>query len=391
MFPATAVNRLSPCSPPEGLTQVQCAQRRHVRQLIVDFERDAGLDEVFVVLTLGATAIATLGLLSNSAAVVIGAMIIAPWITPLRATAFGILRGRLKLVGRGLFTLLVGALLSVGLSLLLGLLAGLPDFGSEVMARTAPSLLDLGIALVAGVIAVYARLRSEAVSSMAGTAIAVALVPPVCVLGLLLSAGEWDHARGAGLLYLTNLFGILSGCLAMLAKWGPGFRHYARRSRLSVVSLGLTALLVVPLSGGFIDLVRSAREQVLKREITETIERLLVRETVTVGQNARLDSLLIDWAQNPPLIRLMLRTVEPDQPTPKQVAELQRLINARQPLRFRLLVERSAVEVVGPETAPNPREAGRLPLTPPPTVPRSRLNPPPLPPLPRPEPLGTPE
>ena len=356
------MKRLSPRSPPEALNQVQCARRQQVRQLIVDFERDAGLDEVFVVLTLGATAIATLGLLSNSAAVVIGAMIIAPWITPLRATAFGILRGRLKLVGRGLFTLLVGALLSVGLSLLLGLLAGLPDFGSEVMARTAPSLLDLGIALVAGVIAVYARLRSEAVSSMAGTAIAVALVPPVCVLGLLLSAGHWDDARGAGLLYLTNLFGILTGCLAMLAKWGPGFRHYARRSRLSVVSLGLTALLLVPLSSGFIDLVRNAREELLQRQITETIQRLLVRETVTVGQNARLDSLSIDWTQNPPLIRLVLRTADPDQPTPKQVAELQRLINKRQQLRFRLVVERSPIEVVGPEPAPNPQDRGRLPL-----------------------------
>lgn len=344
-------------------------RRQKARQLIREFERDARLDQVFVVLTLGSASIATLGLLANSPAVVIGAMIIAPWITPLRATAFGILRGRLKLVGTGLLTLLAGALLTIGLSALLGRLSDLPDFGSEVMARTAPNLLDLGIALVAGTIAVYARIRSEAVSSLAGTAIAVALVPPVCVMGLLLSGGQWDLARGAGLLYLTNLFGILSGCLIVLAKWGPGFRHYMRRSRLSVISLVLTALLVYPLTISFLDLVRSGREQVVQRQITQTIERLLVRETITVGQEGRLESLTIDWDQNPPLIRAVLRMSQPDKPTPKQVAELQRLINERQKLRFRLLVERSAIEVVGPQTEPNAKENGRIPLVSPPPLP----------------------
>jgi len=69
------------------------------------------------------------------------------------------------------------------------------------------------------------------VSSLAGTAIAVALVPPVCVMGLLLSADQWSLALGAGLLYLTNLLGILSGYLVVLAKSGPGLRHHMRRSR----------------------------------------------------------------------------------------------------------------------------------------------------------------
>ena len=65
-------------------------------------------------------------------------------------------------------------------------------------------MLDLGIALVAGAAAVYAKISSRAVSSLVGTAIAVALVPPVCVLGLLLSAGEWQAASGAGLLVVTQ-------------------------------------------------------------------------------------------------------------------------------------------------------------------------------------------
>jgi uncharacterized hydrophobic protein (TIGR00271 family) len=357
--------------------------QQRIRQLITEFQQDARLDQVFVVLTLGSTLIASLGLLSNSAAVVIGAMIIAPWITPLRATAFGILRGRLPQVLQGLLTLFVGALITVSLSFLLGKVAGLPDFGNEVLSRTSPNLLDLGIALVAGGIAAYAKVRSEAVSSLAGTAIAVALVPPVCVMGLLLSADQWSLALGAGLLYLTNLLGILSGCLVVLAKSGPGLRHHMRRSRLSLISLALTAVLVLPLTSSFLDLVRLSRQQALQRQLQATIQTLLVRETVTLGQEAQLDGMTIDWNQNPPLIRVVVRASRPDVPSPKQVAAVQKLVNERQGLRFRLLVERSAVEVVGPEAEPNPEpEDGTLTLPPPPPTAPAPVAPPPPPPPP---------
>lgn len=325
-----------------------------IRTLLCEFERDAQLDQVFVVLTVGATLIATLGLLSNSAAVVIGAMVVAPWITPLRATAFGILRGRIRLVARGLSTLLAGALITIVLSVLVGRLASLPGFGSEVLARTAPNLLDLGIALVAGGIATYAKLRSEAVSSLAGTAIAVALVPPVCAMGLLLSAGLWGQALGAGLLYLTNLLGILSGGLVVLASAGPAFRHRLRSSRLGAISLMLTAVLVIPLGYSFVDLVRRGRKQVVQVDVERTIRQLLERETITFGQLSTLSDLTIDWNQNPPLIRAVVRASQPDEPTFTQVAAAQTLINQRQKRNFRLVVERSAVDVVGPDAPPNP-------------------------------------
>ena len=112
------------------------------------FELDARCDQPFLVLTLAAGAIATLGLLANSSAVVIGAMLIAPWMLPLRAAAFGILQGRLLLVGRALLTLLIGLGMTVVLSVLLCVSVGLPILGSEVAARTQPNLLDLGVALV---------------------------------------------------------------------------------------------------------------------------------------------------------------------------------------------------------------------------------------------------
>ena len=76
----------------------------------------------------------------------------------------------------------------------------------EITARLQPILLYLGIALAPGAIATYTKVNPGAVSSMAGTAIAVALVPPVCVMGIMLAASELDDAQGAGLLFSDNLF-----------------------------------------------------------------------------------------------------------------------------------------------------------------------------------------
>ena len=152
-------------------------------ELAAEFEADARLDADFLVLTLAASLIASFGLLADSAGVVIGAMVIAPWILPLRSMSFEMLHDP-ALVGRSLLTLAAGFAITVSLSALVGAGVGMPVLGAEVAARTSPNLLDLGIALVAGAAAVYAKIRSRAVSSLVGTAIAVALVPPVCVLGV---------------------------------------------------------------------------------------------------------------------------------------------------------------------------------------------------------------
>jgi uncharacterized hydrophobic protein (TIGR00271 family) len=327
-----------------------------IAALTEEFEKESKLDEVYIVLSIGAGLIASLGLVADSPAVVIGAMLVAPWILPLRAVAFGILQGRLPLVVSALFTLATGVLLTIGLSYGLGLSVGLPVFGAEVLSRTTPNLLDLGVALVAGAISTYAKVRSKAVSSVAGTAIAVALVPPVCVCGLLLSAQQWGPARGAGLLFLANLLGILSGGLLTLAAAEPLFRLQLWRSRLGAVSLLLTALLLVPLSGSFLNLVGIAKQRSALLQVEQAIADSLRAKTLVLGTNAQLLGVNIDWAQNPPLIRASVSVTNPNLPTPRQVAAVQDFINTRQPIRYRLLVQRASIDVIGPQTAPNPPE-----------------------------------
>ena len=349
---------------------------RKLKRLHRSHMRDAELSEVFIVLSVGASLIATLGLLANSAAVVIGAMVVAPWITPLRAAAFAILLGEVRLLGRSLRTLLVGVSTTTLLSLMLGSLAGLPQFGTEVLTRTQPNLLDLGIALVAGGLATYAKLRSDAVSSMAGTAIAVALVPPICVMGLLLSHQRWSEASGAGLLFTTNLLGILTGGLVLMAWKDRQFRYELRRSHLSAASFFLTGLLLIPLGSSFINLLGKAREDNTRDLVRSTIKRFLTRETLTFGDPDSVDVERVDiaWDQNPPLIRVVVRVADPDRPTYKQVSAVQDEINRRQPIRFRMVVQRTAVDVVGPEEEPNENSPEARQLLSPPPVPEDPAN-----------------
>ena len=91
-----------------------------------EFEQDASFNLVFVVLTVGASLIATLGLLANSPGVVIGAMVVAPWIMPLQAMAFEVLRGRLPMFLRALRTLLLGVVICVLLAMAVGRLVSFP-------------------------------------------------------------------------------------------------------------------------------------------------------------------------------------------------------------------------------------------------------------------------
>ena len=332
-----------------------------------EFEHEASFSQVFVVLTVGATLIATLGLLANSPGVVIGAMVVAPWILPLQAMAFEILRGRLPMFLRALRTLMLGVVICVLLAMAVAHLVALPSFGSEVMNRTSPNLLDLGVALVAGAVAMYAKLRKDAISALAGLAIAVALVPPMCVVGILLSSSLWGQAYGALLLFTTNLLGIMVGAMATLGTLEKVYRSRLFHSRLGLTSVVLTALLVIPLGSSFYRLLQRSRQETKAQQLEVAIEQQLRSRTITLGSDPAIDlvGLSIEWNQNPPLIRARVRVTDPTLPTSKQVADVQAFINRSQaPLRFRLVVQRTAVDLIGPETAPNPPA---LEIVPPPS------------------------
>ena len=168
-----------------------------------------------------AAIIATLGLLSNSAATIIGAMIVAPLMGPIVSAAFAIVVSDYKLLKRSAITIVLGIALTVGVAAIAAQAIGMRVVGNEILARTNPTLLDLGVAVAAGAAGAFALTRRSIANAIAGVAIAVALVPPLCVLGIGIAIGS-DVALGIGLsmgdrgiipgsflLFATNLVGIV--------------------------------------------------------------------------------------------------------------------------------------------------------------------------------------
>ncbi|MEM6352792.1 MAG: DUF389 domain-containing protein [Cyanobacteria bacterium P01_D01_bin.14] len=305
---------------------------KHMRDSLMD---DSDLDRDYIVLTIGACIIATLGLLSNSAAVIIGAMLVAPLMLPIRGMAFGILEGDLDLLKTGVRSLLVGTGLSVGLATALGLLLGFSDYGSEVWARSEPTLLDLGIAIAAGGISGYAKVQPKISSTLAGTAIAVALMPPVCVIGLGIAQIELTTLSwGATLLYLTNLVGITLSCMLAFLLTGYAPIKQARRP-LSLVSV-MTGVLIVPLGLSLINLVQQNR-------LEAGVQDALVNGTVTF-QRLRTFRTETNWLTHPPQVRLVVASVEPL--TPRQVMLLEDYLEQRMNRRFELIFEVGQIQEV---------------------------------------------
>lgn len=178
------------------------------KSLIDSFFREILAPNFFILLAL-ATAIATFGLLSNSAATIIGAMIIAPLMIPIISLAFSLVILDFRLVSYSLVRLFLGMALTVLIAFFATELIGFKIPGSEILARTEPTLLDLGVAIAAGVAGAFAKIRRSVSDAIPGVAISVALVPPLCVVGIGLATSDFNFAIGAFILFLTNLIGII--------------------------------------------------------------------------------------------------------------------------------------------------------------------------------------
>ncbi|MEO6938993.1 MAG: DUF389 domain-containing protein, partial [Candidatus Kapaibacterium sp.] len=162
----------------------------------------------FYMMNLFAAVIASYGLLANSPAVVIGAMVIAVLLGPIRGIGLALISGEKKLLLISLFTIMTGAMEVLGVSLLIGLLHSSTPITPELLSRTNPNLFDLMIALGGGAAGAYALGRKLPGGTIIGVAIATALVPPLASCAIAASHGSWILARGAFLLFFTNFIAI---------------------------------------------------------------------------------------------------------------------------------------------------------------------------------------
>jgi len=165
----------------------------------------------FSLMMLFSVVIAAVGLIQNSAAVVIGAMMIAPLLSPILGVSVALLRGSAHEIFTGLRVIVTSASGSIFFAYLISKLFPPTStvLTTEILARTSPDVRDMLVALAAGAAGAYAICHKDAAGAIPGVAVAVALVPPLAATGVLLGRDQPSLAFGAFLLFVTNLFGIL--------------------------------------------------------------------------------------------------------------------------------------------------------------------------------------
>jgi len=228
--------------------------------------------ERFTVLLVLSTIIATYGVIGDSTATVIGAMLIAPLMRPIMATAAALVMGDMKRAVLSLLVVVAGVAGVIGLSWLLTEIAVARvisfDTNSQLTGRISPRLFDLYVALAAGAAGAFALSRKDVADSLPGAAIAIALVPPLCVVGIGLAQGELDDALGATLLFLTNFLAILlagGGVLALLGLSAASMKDLRRDARRRVFILIAFGVILVTIPLGLTS-SRVYQESLIKRE-----------------------------------------------------------------------------------------------------------------------------
>ena len=226
--------------------QIWCRSRvpqlhREQRIKLIDrLQSNSLFDFDFIALTMLSTMIAALGLIQNSGAVVIGAMLVAPLMNPLAAIGYSLALGHVKLIRNSMYTVMFGFATALVIGLVIGCMVQLSSWvglvgegvncnKSEIQARVHPNLLDWFVAFVSGIAAAYAMGRPKLLSALPGVAIAAALVPPIATSGLMLSVGELQLSIGALLLFLTNIVAIVLG--TSCAFWAVGIGAVTKEKR----------------------------------------------------------------------------------------------------------------------------------------------------------------
>jgi len=162
----------------------------------------------YYVLTVLSCIIATTGLIQGSTATIIGAMIVAPLMTPILAFSLGVIWGDLDLIRISTISIFKGIIWAVLISFAIAYIIPLPAYSREILSRIQPSLFDVLVALASGIVGAYGYANEKISSTLVGIAIAVALMPPLCIVGIGLGTFNKEVASGAFVLFIINLISI---------------------------------------------------------------------------------------------------------------------------------------------------------------------------------------
>ncbi|MBE0681009.1 MAG: DUF389 domain-containing protein [Anaerolineales bacterium] len=275
---------------------LNASERMDVTQ---DVRQSAASSFDFFLLVVLSCSIATLGLITDSPAVIIGAMLVAPLMSPIIGIGLSSITGDSFLARNSTIALFRGAVLAILLSSLMTLInvrlpfVVLQELPGEVLARTHPSPIDLVVALAGGLAAAYALTRPNISAALPGVAIATALMPPLCTVGIGIALLNWDVAGGALLLFITNAITIaFAAALVFFLRGFSPDTHLVNRQlpRTLVISALITLTLLVPLTYYSVQFFQQANQnrlinEVVNEEVSRVDAELVEMDLSRTGNN----------------------------------------------------------------------------------------------------------
>ena len=271
------------------LRKLPAEEAAEVRQAV---EEEARFTERYAMMCALSAGIATLGLLQSSSAVVIGAMLVSPLMSPIAGLGFSFASFDARRAQESARVLAIGAAVGIAVGMLLTWLSPIRNPTPEIIARTAPTLLDLAVAVLSGIAGGYATVHRRGETAI-GVAIATALMPPLATVGYSLAVGRMDFVLGSGLLFLTNLAAI-SFCFALVARVRGVERPFGQvevKTRYVVMGVAAFLVLATPLA---LTLRRVTREAIATQATRQAVEQVLKVDQSHIAQ------LSVHWPNGEP-------------------------------------------------------------------------------------------
>jgi uncharacterized hydrophobic protein (TIGR00271 family) len=275
--------------------------------LVAQCDRVAVLDHVaeaatlaprYAFMTVMSCGIATLGLLQDSVAVIIGAMLISPLMAPIIELGMGLATFDFVTVRSALKTLAVGLVLSLATAIAIVAVSPLQEATAEILARTEPTLFDLLVAVFSGLAGAYATITRKG-ETIVGVAIATALMPPLAVVGFGVAVGNMHVAGGAAFLFMTNLLAIALSATIVAKLYGFGAGDTPKQSAWkATLILATFVLLSIPLGLGLRKiaaqaLVETTVRQALDRAAQRTAGRITTVRVTSIASGIDIDAVLM--------------------------------------------------------------------------------------------------
>ena len=320
------------------------------KQVRLNIQADALPIKTFFIMNALAAIIAGYGLLADSAAVVIGAMLVAMMLGPISGIALAFIDNRWILFRTAFTTLVLGVAMIYSIGFMLGLININLPITQEILSRTQPTIMDLMIALAGGAAGAFAAVSPRLSVAVVGVAVATALVPPLVASGILLAHMEWKNAGNAFILALTNIVAIQVS--SSLVLWLTGFRRgsdievkstvveFIKRNFISLLFL---LSLTVYLSFNFTHMLN---KQLYENKVNADISEFFNKN------NNIIDTIQFDKRQDFTLIRVVIRGDTP--PQASDVEKLNELLKADLKKELSIVQVRFIpVEIIEARNSPN--------------------------------------